>query len=424
MPNSLSSNTVEDLARIFTEKAESSRVVSKTVDTQLLTPRLTPRTGGEVSFKRPTDYNAIETSDGDISLSTKSDIITGKTTGVVQNYITVATEWENVEEALELDQLDELLAPMAARAITQLELNMGMYMIKNAGLLYGSVGSGISAWSDVAGAHAYMESIGVPMEGERYYVMNPFSTTNLADTQSGLASGDNSLVNTAWQKAQIARNFGGMQAITSNALKSYTSGTLSDRVGSLSATPSGGYTSYKDTMIQPLEVENFGAGTDTIKAGEVIQVTGRNRLNLSTREPIFAADGSQVLWTGVVTEDVTLAGGAGTILVSGAAINEANGQYNTVDSALTSGDVVTVLGSASKVYQPNMFYHKKAFGLGTVKLPKLYDTDTVTTSEDGFSIRVSRYADGDSNKQKIRFDILPAFITFNPFFAGQGWGSS
>jgi len=52
----------------------------------------------------------------------------------------------------------------------------------------------------------------------------------------------------------------------------------------------------------------------------------------------------------------------------------------------------------------------------------LYATDTVATTEDGFSIRISKYADGDSNQQKVRFDMLPAFACFNPFFGGQGFG--
>jgi hypothetical protein len=38
------------------------------------------------------------------------------------------------------------------------------------------------------------------------------------------------------------------------------------------------------------------------------------------------------------------------------------------------------------------------------------------------SIRITKYSDGDANTQKIRFDLLPAYATFNPFFAGQGFG--
>lgn len=422
MANNLTSNTVEKLARIFLDSFESSRVVSKTVDTQLIKGMFTPSTGGTVSVKRPHDYNAIRTVAGDISGSTKSDILSGKATATVQDYITVATEWENIEEALELDQLDKILAPMATRIVTELETSLGAYMDRNAGLTFGTPGTAVAAWSDVAGAGAFMSSVGVPVDAERWYVMNPFATTDLADVQSGLASGDNKLVTTAWEDAQISRNFGGLKAITSNALNSFTDDVgLADRAGTLSATPDATYVTHKDTMIQSLAVTAMSA-TGTIKAGSVVEVTGRNHLNVSTRQVALDSSGP-IPWRATVTADVTLVAGAGTILVAGAAIFEADGQYNTVDSALTSGDVITVLGTAGDVIQANMFYHKQAFGIATVKLPKLFSTDTVATTEDGFSIRVSKYADGDANTQKVRFDLLPAFVTFNPLFAGKGFGA-
>ena len=421
MPNNLSSNITRKVARIFLDKFESARVLTKTVDTQLLSNKFNPSTGSIVDFKRPTDYRSIRTAGGDISASTKSDIIAGKASGVVQDYFTVATEWTNIEEALQLDQLDEILAPMATRLVTDLELDWSSYMVKNANLKYGSPGTAIDAWSDVAGAAAFMDSMGVPMDGEKYYVVNPFVAATLASAQSALLA--NKLVETAWEKAQISANFGGLRALTASTLASYTSGTASDRAGTLSANPTVTYVAAKDTMQQSLAVTGFSANA-TVKACEIITIATRNRLNLSTRRPILDATGATVIFSGVVTADVTLgASGEGTLVVSGAAIYEANGQYNTVASAPVSGDVVTLLGSASTLYQPAMFYHKQAFGLGTVKLPKLYEGDTIATTEDGMSIRVTKYSDGDANKQKIRFDLLPAYATFNPFFAGQGFGN-
>ena len=420
MPNNLSSNITRKVARIFLDKFESARVLTKTVDTQLLSNKFNPSTGSIVDFKRPTDYRSIRTAGGDISASTKSDIIAGKASGVVQDYFTVATEWTNIEEALQLDQLDEILAPMATRLVTDLELDWSSYMVKNANLKYGSPGTAIDAWSDVAGAAAFMDSMGVPMDGEKYYVVNPFVAATLASAQSALLA--NKLVETAWEKAQISANFGGLRALTASTLASYTSGTATDRAGTLSANPTVTYVAAKDTMQQSLAVTGFSANA-TVKAGEIITIATRNRLNLSTRRPILDATGATVIFSGVVTADVTLgASGDGTLVVSGAAIYEANGQYNTVASAPVSGDVVTLLGSANTLYQPAMFYHKQAFGLGTVKLPKLYEGDTIATTEDGMSIRVTKYSDGDANKQKIRFDLLPAYATFNPFFAGQGFG--
>jgi hypothetical protein len=420
MANNLTSNVTRKVARVFLEAFESSRVVTKTVDTQLLSGKFNPSSGSTVDFKRPHDYNSIRTSGGDISASTKSDIIAGKATGTVQNYFTVATEWGNVEEALELDQLEQILAPMARRIVTDLEIDLASYMLKNSSLKYGSHGTAVDAWGDVAGAGALMDSIGVPAAAERYYLMNPFTTSALANVQNGLNASDQ-LVRTAWENAQISQNFGGMRALTSNALASFTSGAGADREGILSSDPDVTYVTAKDTMTQVLPVSGFTAGM-VVKAGDMVTITGINRLNLDTRTAMIDASGANVLWTGVVTADVTLTAGAGNITVAGPAIYEANGQYNTVDSAPVQNDVVNILSAASTLYQPNLFFTKQAFGMGTVKLPKLYSTDTIATTEDGMSIRVSKYADGDANTQKIRFDLLPAYATFNPFMAGQGFG--
>ena len=421
MANNLNSNVTRKVARVFLDAFESNRVVTKTVDTQLLSGKFNPSSGSTVDFKRPHDYNSIRTSGGDISASTKSDIIAGKATGTVQNYFTVATEWGNVEEALELDQLDEILAPMARRIVTDLEVDLASYMLKNASLKYGSHGTAVDAWGDVAGAGALMDSLGVPMSADKYYLMNPFTTTSLASAQNGLNAADG-LVRTAWEKSQISSNFGGMMAMTSNALSSFTAGSGADRAGTLSSAPDATYVTAKDTMTQSLAVTGFQANM-VVKAGDMVTIADVNRLNLDTKQPMIDATGSNVAWTGVVTADVTLgASGDGTLVVAGPAIYEANGQYNTVDAAPANGAVVTLLSAADTLYQPNLFFVKQAFGIGTVKLPKLYATDTIATTSDGMSIRVTKYADGDANTQKVRFDLLPAYATFNPFFAGQGFG--
>jgi hypothetical protein len=422
MANNLSSNVTRPLARVFLDAFETNRVITKSVNTQLLTGRFNPSTGSSVDFKRPHDYNSIRTAGGDISSSTKSDIISGKATGVVQEYFTVATEWGNIQEALELDQLNEIIAPMAKRIVTDVEVDFATHMQRNASLRYGTHGTAVDAWSDIAGAGALMDSIGIPMSEEKYYLMNPFTTTALASAQSGLSASD-SLVRTAWERAQISRQFGGVMALTATALGTFTSSTGADRAGTLTASPTATYVAAKDTMTQSLAVTAFQASM-VVKAGELVTIAGVNRLNLSTKQPMLDATGAAVPWTGVVTADVTLgASGEGTLVVAGPAIFEANGQYNTVTAAPANGAVITIVSATATTYQPNLFFTKQAFGIGSVKLPKLYSTDTIATTSDGMSIRVSKYADGDANTQKVRFDFLPAYATFNPFFAGQGFGA-
>lgn len=426
MANDTTSNITRKLLRKFLKKFESMRVVSKTVDTQLFTGRFTPASGSIVDIKRPHDYRAHRTPGGDISGETKSDIVSGKASAVVQDYITTATEWGNVEEALELDQLDEIVAPMATRIVTDLETDLADFMMKNASQAQGTVGTPVAAWSDVAFAGALMSSSGVPADSPWYYVFNPYTQATLADVQKGLA-GNDSLIQTAWTKAQISTPMAGLQALSGVTLSNYTTGAGADRAGTVDGAPTQTYLSVKDSMQQTISVTAMDAALP-IKAGDVIEIAGTAILNKSTRNRAFDETGSAIPFRAVVAADVTLTAGAGDIVISGPFINETNGQYNTAElvagGPLVGGEVITVLGSAASTYQPNLFYHKQAFSMASVKLPKLYSTDTVVETEDGFSIRCSKYSDGDANQQKIRFDLLPAYSALNPHFAGHGWGSA
>lgn len=425
MPNNFDSNFTRQLARVFLEKFESMRVLSKNVDTQLLAGKFSPRSGDTVDFKRPTDYTSRRTPEGDVSLLTADDIITGKASGIVQNYFTVFVDYDEADEAIKMDQLDQLLAPMATRIVTDLEVDFAAFMHKNAGLLAGTYGTAVSTWDHVARAGAIMESSGIPKDGLWNYTVNPFTQTSLASDQRSLGAGGpaGSLISEAHRLAILTDAFAGMKVMSATTLNSLTTHSVADRVGAIDVNPDVTYVTAKDTMTQDIVVTSFGVALQ-IRAGEVLQISGRNRMNLSTRQPIIDEAGANILFTGVVTTDVTLDGsGEGTINIAGPAIFEAAGAYNTVDSAPIATDVLTVLGALSTLYQPNLFWHKQAFSIGSVPIKKLHSTDTVGTTEDGLQIRVSKGVGFLENNQKVRFDFRPAYGVMNPFFAGQGWGS-
>jgi len=421
MANDLTSNVTRKLMRVFLKHFEANRVITKTINTQLFSGKFNPASGTTIDIKRPHDYTVNRSAGGDISGITKDSIIAGKATATVQNYFTTSVEWDNVEEALELDQLDMIIAPMARRIVTDLEVDFAQFMKFNAGTVQGTPGTAVTTWADVANAGAFMASTGVPADSPWWYVINPFTQVALADLQNSLTAADQ-LVATAWQKAQISRDFGGMRAITSVALDAHTTTSEADRAGALNGTPTATYVSVKDTMTQSLIIDAMGAGSTVIVAGDTISIPTRFMVNQATRKVQLDAAGAKIPYRAVVTADVTLSSGAGTIVVTGPAIFDTIGQYNTVEVALADDDVINLLGAAADVLQPNLFYHEQAFAMASVKLPKLFSTDTLAVTEDGFSLRVSKYADGDANVQKIRFDLLPAYATLNPFFAGHGYG--
>jgi hypothetical protein len=232
------------------------------------------------------------------------------------------------------------------------------------------------------------------------------------------------LVNEAWRKSLVSKDFGGLMALSSNSLKSYQAGAASDRAGTVSAVGTQTWAANKDATTITISVTALSASTTAaVRAGDVIQITGRNRVNPHTQQVMFDSSGTAVKFTGVVQSTANSDGsGVVALTISGNAIYESGGKYNNIDSAITVGDVVTVLGTADTVYKPNLFFHRDAFTMATIKLPKLHSTDTYITTKDGFSIRVSKYANGDANTNKVRFDLLAAFGVINPHMAGRGFG--
>ena len=427
MANNFDSNFTRKLMRSFLDKFESSRVLTKNVDTQMFAGKFNGSTGDTIDVKRPTDFVTRRTSNGDVSSGAgKSDIITGKASAVVQDYFTVFVDYEEADEAIKMDQLDELLAPMATRVVTDFETDFAKFMMANTALLAGTVGTAIGAggdaWGDVAEAGAIMQASGIPNDGMWNYAVNPFAQRKLAGDQRSLGGETGTM--TANTKATIAENFAGLRVMTATTLANYRTGAQgTDRAGTVVGTPVATYVAAKDTMTQGIGVTAFEFGLE-IKAGETVTIVGPNRLNLSTRLPVIDETGSQVVWTATVTADVVLDGsGAGNLTVTGPCINEANGQYNTADAAIVAGAVITLGGAADTVIQPNLFWHKQAFTVASVPIKRLHSTDTFAETEDGMQLRVSKGSGFLENENKVRIDFRPAYGVLNPFFAGQGHGN-
>ena len=425
MANNFDSNFSRKIMDSFLDKFQSERVITKNVDTQLFAGKFNPSTGENIDIKRPTDFVSVRTAKGDVSGETESSIITGKATATVQDYFTVFVDYDEADEALKMNQLDQLLAPMATRIATDFEIDYAKFMMKNTALLSGTVGTAVSTWDDIAGMGSIMQATGVPMDGSWCAAVNPFVQRKLASDQRSLGGETGTM--TANERAVITDNFAGMKVMTATTLGTYTTGTGADRAGTVVGTPVATYISAKDTMTQVVGVTAFQANL-VVAAGETVTLTAAtgsvNRLNLSTRESMIDDTGSVVVWTATVTETVTLDGsGAGNLTLTGPAIFEANGQYNTVSQAIAAGDAITLGGAASTIIQPNLFWHKQAFTCASVPIKKLQATDTVATTEDGLQFRVTKDSSFLENKNQIRIDFRPAYGVMNPFFAGQGFGT-
>jgi hypothetical protein len=425
MPNNFDSNFSRKLMDKVLVPFESSRTLSKNINTQMFQGSFDVSSGENVDVKRPTDWLVSETADGDLTSETESVYLTGKATATVQDQLTVFASVKEFDEALKDGGNPRFFNDMAQRLVTKMELKTAEYMMKNTALLAGTAGTGVTKWDEVAEAGAVLQGTGVPMDGNWKYVINPFTQRKLASDQRSLGGETGSM--TANQKATITDNFAGMKVMTGTTLSSYLTGTGADRAGTVVGTPVATYANAKDTMTQVIGVTAFQANL-VVAAGETITVTAASgavaRLNLATREPVIDENGAQVIFTATVTETVTLDGtGAGNLTITGPALFEANGQYNSVSQAIAAGDVVTLGGAADTRIQPNLFFHRDAFVLAGVPMDKLDSTDTLAQTKDGLQLRVSKGSDFTKNTNKVRIDLRYALGTMNPFFAGQGFGT-
>lgn len=418
MPNNLSKNTSQIILQEFLKKFEANRVLSKTVNRELIRGKHTPKTGAIIQLKRPHQFGVIRTPGGDITGKTKNNLISATATAKVDDYITVAVEWSQLEEAIELNQLPQILSPIAERMATELETTLALKMLQNGALSIGTPGNPLSQWDDVATVEALMDDLGI--KGTNYAVISPWAMKSLAGTQIALTN--NSLVQTAWEKAVIPRNFAGVTALSSNGLVTRTQGAFGGAL-TVAVTPITDYTTTKDTY--QFTVTLAGATPDIagfLKAGDQLVFKDIPWVNQQTKQAMVDSDAVDFTAT-VMIDAASDAAGNVSVLLSGAPIwDTTNPQYNTVAAQVVAGTLVEVRGVASKLIKPNLFYNEQFFGIGSVVLPKLHSVDSSVISFDGLSIRVHKYSGPEANTQMARFDILPTFCCFNPMMGGQLFG--
>lgn len=422
--NNLNSNVSQITLKKFAEGFKSTNVVLNAVDRQVIQGELNPNTGDTVFLKRPMQYKALRTAAGDLTAQSSSALISGKIAASISNYCTVWIEYDQIEEALRLNQWEEILRPAYERMNTELELEMVNYIIRNGGGALGTIGTGISKWSDVARVGSFLNSLGLNT-GKKYAIMNPYAATALADKQGALQSGNTELIRSAWEDAQIAGNFAGVRALMSNALATRTSGSAAGAASvTVKTTPTLTYSTVKDTMQMTVTLTGASLAAKALAVGDQVTFPATFWLNQQTKQVVY--DGANpVPFTATVTAAASAVSSDITVVLSCAGVfDSTNPQFNVVSRQITAGDSVTIQGAASTTYLPSIFFHESAFAMGTVELPKLqgWDSSVMTSASTGLTMRATMSSNPITNVQGVRIDILPAFATLIPQGGGQFYG--
>lgn len=424
--NNLDKNVSKKVLPTFLKGFASDLVLTKTVNRQILSGKINNTTGDTVQVKRPHQFKTEKTKNGDLSGKTPSSLVSATATATVDEYITVLVAWEQIEEALYLNQLPQILNPIARTMATELETRLATFMLQNGALNIGIAGTGLTKWDEVARAGSLFTDLGVT-GSKTFAAISPWAASDLAGQQTSIPN--EALVGDAWKKAQIPRNFAGLDSVFStNSLVTRTTGAYGDTATlTVATTPVTDYVDVKDTYQFSVGLTGATPSIDGfLKAGDQLVFSDTAWVNQMNKQEILGSTGGTISFTCTVLEDAN-SDSSGNIAVkcSGVPIYDTDlPQYNTVARKVEAGDSVMIRGASGKLIKPSMFYTDDFVGLSTIKLPKLHSIDSSIISWEGLSIRAHKWSDGMANGQFMRFDLLPAFACFNPHKGGQLFGGT
>jgi hypothetical protein len=424
--NNVNGNVSQIVLKQFAPGFTNTNVLLNVVDRQLIQGEINENTGESVRLKRPMQHKTYRTPGGDLTALTSSNIISGTIEAKTSDMCSVFIEYTQIEEALKLNQWEQILAPAYEKMSTEIELELARYILNNSGAGFlGTQGSAIVKWSDVAQAGSFLTDVGLGV-GKKYAILDPWAAQSLADKQSALGSGNVELIRSAWEDAQISGNFAGVRALMSNALASRTSGSAAGAASvTVKTTPDATYLTAKDTMRMTVTLTGASLASKALKAGDQLVFPATGWINQQTKEPLYR-NGSKVAFSATVFADATAVGNDITVSITTAPVLDAtNPQFNVVDRALTAGDAVTIAGAASTVYKPSIFMHEKAIAMGTVPLKKLsgWDSTVMASESSGLSMRATMFSDPITGVQGMRIDLLPAFGVLIPQGVGHLYGN-
>lgn len=251
-----------------------------------------------------------------------------------------------------------------------------------------------------------MDEEAVP-QGDRVVVFNPAAHWSMANTLKGLYT--ERTAEQALRKGFLGR-IANMDIYMDQNVKVHTNGAFHD-TGSTAALLVGTTGGATGTTIELIHFRVVS--TTALKKGDVFTVADVYAVN-----PV-SGESTGTLRQFVVTADASCAATATSAIVSAYVSPEMidTGPYKTVDTLPTAGAAVNVVGTQGEPYPVNLAFHKNAFALVMVPLPKPQGVWGATVMDEGYSIRIVKDYDIDLDDEVCRLDVLYGTKTLYPELA-------
>jgi hypothetical protein len=266
--------------------------------------------------------------------------------------------------------------------------------------LTGTPGTTPATFAALGGVAQRMDDVPVPDDGMRCLVLNPAARWALANGLGGTGSAgvfNADIVQGMVRRGRLGQiaNFDiyGDQNIVTHTTGTWTGAPLVNNAAFVNNTNVVAF----DGMV--------GAQAGALRVGDIFTIAGVFAVNDISKATL------PTLKQFVVLADVTTAAGAGNATVSPTLINGSGtgipASYQNVSALPADNAAITIVGTSAVLYPRNLGFHQNALALVTVPL-ELPDSAVFKARADwrGYSIRVIKDYDIDTDNEIIRLDIL------------------
>ena len=367
--------------------------------------------GNTVTIRKPVKFVV---SDG--ATRTNQDVIEETTSIVINKRKHVSWKFSTQDLTLTIEEYAErYIKPAMIVLANQMDLDLCTEGKNEFFASTGTPGTTPADFTPLANTAAKLDNGSVPDDGYRRLVVNPDGRWSLADGLGGTGSGG--VFNADIVAGMVRRGFlgqlAGFDIYGDQNIRSHT-------VGAHSGTPLVNDASFSnDTNVVAFDGMT-GSVTGALLQGDVFTIAGVNAVNPVSKEDLG------VLQQFVVTADVDTTTGAGSATVypdlnDGSTTSTA--AFQTVSALPADNAAITIVGTASTAYPQNLAFHMNGLALVNVPL-ELPDSANFKARADwrGYSIRVIKDYDIDSDDEIIRLDILYGVKAIYPELGCRLWG--
>ena len=259
---------------------------------------------------------------------------------------------------------------------------------------YGSPGTPINSYAQVAAFNARMQNLSMPVMEEKYLIVNPDDGASL---KSSLANFFNPVLHRGIDEKYFLKSLADFEFEETAGVKYHTAGSA----GGL-----GGLTVKTDvTSGNTIVVTGFpGAAVGVFKKGDLITVGGSKIIAPAS----YKTTNIPVQYVVLADADAVVDGAAfsATITVTPEVIIDPTNPFLNQDVKLAAGSTVTVLAS----HNANTAFCKGGLSYACPPMQRMWTPESITVSDTkfgtGISLRLSKGADITNDKNIMRFDLL------------------